>query len=83
MLVGALFKKFGLFLNTPRMSHPALHANLLLATRILATHSDSDMLVAVTAFVECSNGLGDDCALTPGSSLDDAARIRPGNVGRI
>jgi hypothetical protein len=65
------------------MSHPILHTNLLLAMTILATHSDSDMLVAVAAFVECINGLGDDRALTPDSSLDDAARIRPGNVGRI
>jgi hypothetical protein len=50
---------------------------------MLATHSDSDMLVAVATFVEFSNGLGDDRALTPDSSLDDAARIRPGNDGRI
>jgi hypothetical protein len=41
------------------------------------------MLLAEAAFVECSNGLGDDCALTPDSSLDDAASIRPGNVGRM
>lgn len=41
------------------------------------------MLPAVAAAVECSNGLGDDRALTPDSSLDDAARIRPGNVGRM
>ena len=50
---------------------------------ILATHSDPDTFVVVATFVECSNGLGDDRALTPDSSLDDAARTRPGIVGRI
>jgi hypothetical protein len=62
---------------------------------MLATHSDSDMLVAVAAFVEFSIGLGDDRALTADSSLGDdraltadsslgdAAKIRPGNDGRI
>jgi len=65
------------------MPHPTLHANFLSAMTMLATHSDSDMLVAVAALVEFSNGLGDDRALTPDSSLDDAARIRPGSDGRI
>lgn len=63
--------------------HPTLHAKFLLAITMLATHSDSDMLVGIAAFVEFSNGLGDDRALTPDSSLDDATRIRPGNDGRI
>lgn len=65
------------------MPHPTSHANFLPVMTMLATHSDSDMLVVVATFVEFSNGLGDDRALTPDSSLDDAARIRPGNDGRI
>jgi hypothetical protein len=41
------------------------------------------MLLAAAAFVECCRGLGDDRALTPDSSLNDAASILPGNVGRM
>jgi hypothetical protein len=49
---------------------------------LVAVRGGTSILLAVAAFVECNNGLGEDRARTADNSLDDAARIRPGNVGR-
>lgn len=43
----------------------------------------TNMLLAAAAFATSSNGLGDDRARIADNSLDEAARIRPGNDGRM
>jgi hypothetical protein len=50
---------------------------------LVAVVGGTSMLLAMVAFAVCNNGLGDDRARIADSSLDEAARILPGNVGRI
>jgi hypothetical protein len=50
---------------------------------LVAVMGGTNMLLAVVLFAVCNNGLGDDRARIADSSLDEAARIRPDNDGRM